>query len=272
MKTEIFTNEELGQVRIIREGDTFLFCGNDVALALGYSNPRSAIHQHCKSGGVVKRDATTFRTNQYGAAFEKTESMTFITEGNVYRLITGSKLPAAEKFERWIFEEVLPCIRKYGAYITPEIRAKLSKNPRYIQELVDMLQREEERSTELQERVSMLSELNESLWDQMIEDSPKVSFYDNFIAPGRNTSLTITAKELGVSISGLVRFLTAARFLYRAPGGKLLPYQKWLSAGYFVVKDYVSACGHVGAYTLVTPTGKVFLHELLGELAEKSAS
>ena len=259
---KIFDHAEFGNVRIIHEGDDkFLFCGPDVTKALGYTNSRKALADHCK--GVTKRYTLTNGGKQ---------ALSFIPEGDVYRLIVSSKRPAAEKFEHWIFEELLPSIRKYGAYITPEIRAKLSKNPRYIQELVDMLQREEERSTELQERVSMLSELNESLWDQMIEDSPKVSFYDNFIAPGRNTSLTITAKELGVSISGLVRFLTAARFLSRAPGGKLLPYQKWLSAGYFVVKDYVSACGHVGAYTLVTPTGKVFLHELLGELTEKSAS
>ena len=202
-----------------------------------------------------------------------------IPEGDVYRLIIHSKLPSAEKFERWIFDEVLPSIRKYGAYITPEIRAKLSRNPSYIQELVDMLQREEACSAELREKVAvlskreaMLSELNEDLLDVLIEAYPKVSFYDDFIASGCNTSLTITAKEIGVSVSGLVRFLTGARFLYRAPRGELLPYQKWQDAGYFVVKDYASASGHVGAYTLVTPKGKVFLHEILSELTEKSAS
>lgn len=54
-KIDILSHEEFGQVRIIREDDTILFCGTDIAAALGYSNPRSAIHQHCKSGGVVKR-------------------------------------------------------------------------------------------------------------------------------------------------------------------------------------------------------------------------
>lgn len=265
---EIYENDDFGQVRLLRNGDTFLFCAKDIADALGYARPRDAIAAHCK--GAVKRRLLTNGGPQ---------ELYMIPEGDVYRLVIHSKLPAAEKFERWIFEEVLPTIRRYGAYITPEIRSKLSKNPRYIQELVDMLQREEARNAELREKVAVLSqseviltELNDSLLDALTEASPKVSFYDDFIDPGCNTSLTITAKEIGVSVSGLVRFLTGARFLYRAPGGELLPYQKWLDAGYFVVKDYASARGHVGAYTLVTPTGKVFLHELLGELTEKSDS
>lgn len=269
---EIFKSTEFGAVRIIKDAeDTFLFCGMDIATALGYAKPRNAINTHCRY--ALKRGVP------HPQAPDKVMEMLFIPEGDVYRLIIHSKLPAAEKFEHWLFDEVLPSIRKYGAYITPEMRAKLSRNPSYIQELVDMLQREETRSAELREKVAalskraaMLSELNEGLLDVLIEAYPKVSFYDDFIAPGCNTSLTITAKEIGVSVSGLVRFLTGARFLYRSPGGELLPYQKWLDAGYFVVKDYASARGHVGAYTLVTPTGKVFLHELLGELTEKSAS
>lgn len=269
---EIFNNTEFGAVRIIKDAeDTFLFCGMDVATALGYAKPRNAINTHCRY--ALKRGVP------HPQAPDKVMEMLFIPEGDVYRLIIHSKLPAAEKFEHWLFDEVLPSIRKYGAYITPEMRAKLSRNPSYIQELVDMLQREEARSAELREKVAvlsqreaMLSELNEGLLDVLIEAYPKVSFYDDFIAPGCNTSLTITAKEIGVSVSGLVRFLTGARFLYRAPGGELLPYQKWLDAGYFVVKDYASAHGHAGAYTLVTPAGKVFLHEILGELTEKSAS
>ena len=269
---EIFNSTEFGAVRIIKDAeDTFLFCGMDVATALGYAKPRNAINTHCRY--ALKRGVP------HPQAPDKVMEMLFIPEGDVYRLIIHSKLPAAEKFEHWLFDEVLSSIRKYGAYITPEMRAKLSRNPSYIQELVDMLQREEARSAELREKVemltqreAMLSELNEGLLDVLIEAYPKVSFYDEFIALGCNTSLTITAKEIGVSVTGLVRFLTGARFLYRAPGGELLPYQKWLDAGYFVVKDYASARGHVGAYTLVTPKGKVFLHELLGELTEKSDS
>lgn len=84
-----------------------MFCGADVAKALGYARPKDAISAHCK--GAVKH-----RTLTNGGMQE----MNFITEGDVYRLITHSKLPEAERFEAWVFDEVLPTIRKHGAYMT----------------------------------------------------------------------------------------------------------------------------------------------------------
>lgn len=82
-----------------------IFFGADVAKALGYSNPRKAILDHCK--GVTKRDTPTSSGIQ---------SMSYINEGDLYRLIMKSKLPSAEKFESWVMDEVLPTIRKTGSY------------------------------------------------------------------------------------------------------------------------------------------------------------
>lgn len=103
---EIFENEEFGRIRTTEIDDKVLFCGSDVAKALGYSNTRDAISRHCKD--VVKCDTLTNGGVQ---------SLGFISEGDVYRLIMHSKLPSAEKFERWVFDNVLPTIRKTGAYI-----------------------------------------------------------------------------------------------------------------------------------------------------------
>ena len=86
-----------------------LFCAKDVAVALGYKNPRDAINRHCRY--VVKRDVP------HPQAPDKSIEMFFIPEGDVYRLIVRSDLPSAEKFERWVFDEVLPSIRKTGMYI-----------------------------------------------------------------------------------------------------------------------------------------------------------
>ena len=83
------------------------FCANDVCDILGYSNPRDAISKHCKAGGVAKRDTPTKSAVQ---------EMTFINEPNLYRLIIKSRKPEAEPFEAWVFEEVLPQIRKTGKY------------------------------------------------------------------------------------------------------------------------------------------------------------
>lgn len=115
---QIFTNSEFGSVRTLDiDGKTY-FCGSDVAKALGYSNPRKAIIDHCK--GVTKRDVgvqTGIKSD--GTPAMQTVEMSFIPEGDIYRLIIKSQLPTAEKFEKWVFDEVLPSIRKTGAYSVP---------------------------------------------------------------------------------------------------------------------------------------------------------
>lgn len=100
---QIFKSPEFGQVRMIVENDKFLFCANDIATALGYSNTRDAINRHCK--GVVKRDILTEGGNQ---------KLSFIPEGDVYRLVIRSKIPSAVKFEGWVFDDILPSMRKNG--------------------------------------------------------------------------------------------------------------------------------------------------------------
>lgn len=105
---KFFGNAEFGSVRVVEtEEGKVLFCGADVAKALGYSNARDALLRHCKEKGVVKCDTLTKGGMQ---------TLTYIDEGNVYRLITHSKLPDAERFESWVFDEVLPSIRKTGSY------------------------------------------------------------------------------------------------------------------------------------------------------------
>ena len=102
----IFNNPEFGRVRTLEENGAVLFCGTDVARALGYSNPRDAVSRHCR--GVVKRDGVSLTTNQRGKTTEQTVEMSFIPESDLYRLVFSSKLPAAEKFTDWVTGEVLP--------------------------------------------------------------------------------------------------------------------------------------------------------------------
>lgn len=102
---KVFTNQEFGQIRTITENGLTLFCGSDVAKALGYKNPSKALSDHCK--GVTKRYTLTDGGKQ---------EMNFIPEGDIYRLAAKSELPGADAFERWIFDEVLPSIRATGGY------------------------------------------------------------------------------------------------------------------------------------------------------------
>lgn len=101
----IFNSNEFGEIRTVTIDGKPYFVATDVATALGYVNPRKAVNDHCK--GVTKRDTPTSSGVQ---------QMSYINEGDLYRLIMKSKLPAAEKFESWVVDEVLPTIRKTGSY------------------------------------------------------------------------------------------------------------------------------------------------------------
>ena len=127
-KIEIFKNEQFGEVRTILEGEKVLFCAADVAKALGYTNPNKAVNDHCRA--ITKRSTPISG---------KVQSINFIPEGDVYRLIIRSKLPAAEKFELWVFDEVIPTIRKTGGYMTDSLLERIQKEPAVIVEFAQAL-------------------------------------------------------------------------------------------------------------------------------------
>ena len=115
---QVFNHEQFGDVRIIEEDGRVLFCGKDVAAALGYDSPRKAVRDHCPHGTKRSIGVMTGKKADGTPAMQNVE-MTFIPEGDLYRLIVRSKLPAAERFEKWVFDEVLPTIRKTGGYVQP---------------------------------------------------------------------------------------------------------------------------------------------------------
>ena len=228
---EIFNNAEFGRVRIIEENGSFLFCASDVAKALGYSNIYDAVRRHCR--GLVKREAPTTSGIQM---------MSYIPEGDVYRLIVHSKLPSAERFERWVFDEVLPALRRNGIYIPDPLVKQFARDPDFAHAVVDALYEQTDRVNEL---------------------APKASYFDAFVDPGDAVPIRIAAKQLGVSEHWLVRLLVGCRMLYRC-NGRLVPYADKRFRGLFVVKE---------RRTMVTPLGKQVLHDFIGMLTsdEKAA-
>lgn len=112
-----FKDSEFGELDLLVEEDKIYFPATQCARILGYSNPYDAIKRHCKEDGVVKHEGVSYTTNQHGVSSKQVTEIKYINEGNLYRLIVSSKLPTAEKFERWIFDEVLPTIRKTGGYV-----------------------------------------------------------------------------------------------------------------------------------------------------------
>lgn len=233
---EIFKNKEFGSIRVIEENDKYLFCGSDVAKALGYARPNEAVSKHCR--GTLKR-----RTPTAGGIQE----MLFIPEGDVYRLIVHSKLPSAERFEKWVFEEVLPTIRKHGAYMTKEKLWEVATSPEALMQLCSDLLEQRKENAVLRKEKAMLE--------------GKAAFFDLFIDLKHSTNLRTTAKELEVPERQFVRFLLVRKFVYRTMAGNVLPYAKPDNKRLFCVKDYCSN-GHIGAYTLVTPQGKLHFAQL----------
>lgn len=111
---EIFKNEEFGEIRTVVIENEPWFVGRDVATALGYAKPENAIATH-----VEKEDKYTTTLKQ-GNGTNLTSKTTLINESGIYSLIFGSKLESAKRFNHWVTSEVLPTIRKHGAYMTDE--------------------------------------------------------------------------------------------------------------------------------------------------------
>ena len=236
---EIFKNPEFGSVRIVVDGEKYFFCGMDVARALGYKDTVNALKAHCKEDGVVFYHLTD--------SLGREQKAKFISEGNLYRLIVHSKLPSAERFECWVFDEVLPSIRQHGAYLTREKLWEVATSPEALLKLCSDLLAEREKNAALREDNARLQ--------------GKAVYYDLFIDLRHSTNLRTTAKELDVPERRFVRFLLERRYVYRTPSGCVLPYAKGSNEGLFCVKDFCRN-GHTGSYTLVTPKGKLHFAEL----------
>lgn len=132
---KIFENAEFGSVRTVEINNKIFFVANDVAKALGYKRPADAVTAHCK--GSVKHRYLTDGGEQ---------ELKIIPEGDIYRLVIKSQLPSAERFERWVFDEVLPSIRKHGMYAKEE----LLDNPDLLISVAQELKAERERNKALE--------------------------------------------------------------------------------------------------------------------------
>lgn len=113
---KVFSNTEFGELGVMVIDGKEYFPATQCAKLLGYANAKDAVIRHCK--GVVKHDLPTNGGKQ---------EVNYIPEGDLYRLIVSSKLPSAEKFERWVFDEVLPSIRKNGGYGDIDIQSIIAR-------------------------------------------------------------------------------------------------------------------------------------------------
>ena len=249
---QIFRNAEFGEVRTLAGANgEVLFCGADVAKALGYKDTRHAVATHCKGG--TKRPVLT------SGGYQET---TFISEGDVYRLITRSKLPSAERFESWVFDEVLPTIRKHGAYMTENTLEKALTSPDFLIQLATKLKEEQAKRKQLEEQAE--------------QDRPKVLFA-NAVETSRTSilvgELAKILKQNGVDTGQkrLFKWLREHGFLIKREGTDYnMPTQRAMEQGLFEIKE--STVIHSDGHTSVTKTPKVtgkgqtfFISKFLGK-------
>lgn len=236
---QIFNNPEFGEIRTIAENGEVLFCGKDVAVALGYKSPKDAIAAHCK--GAVKRRLLTSGGEQ---------DMKFIPLGDVFRLGAKSELPGADKFESWIFDEVLPSIHEHGAYMTPETIKKLISDPDTIIQLATTLKDEQNKRKALEVANSALTVETQIM-------KPKADYFDELVDRSLLTNFRETAKQLGVKERDFIQFLLNKKYIYRDKRGKLMPYAQHTDNGLFEIKEcFNEKTQWSGTQTMVTPKGR----------------
>ncbi|MFI3230260.1 MAG: phage antirepressor KilAC domain-containing protein [bacterium] len=220
---KIFESEDFGSIRTIQgEKGKILFCGSDVAKALGYVTPRKAVSMHCKQGMVQNGPHPQSPTKQI--------EMTFIPEGDVYRLIIKSKLPQAEKFEAWVFEEVLPSIREYGGYIANQ--ENLSDEDIFAKAILiaqRVINKQNTKISQLQSKADFFDAVTES---EDTFDMLTVAKILNFEGVGRTTLFAILRNE---------------KILMKDNQ----PYQKYIDRGWFRVIEsrFVKRDGDVSVNT-----------------------
>ena len=194
----------------------------------------------------IARGAVKHRTLTNGGIQE----LLFIPEGDLYRLIVSSKLPTAEKFECWVFDEVLPSIRKHGGYISGQ--AEMSPEELMARALQVAQKTLEEREA----RISLLTAENSVLTVEKQMLQPKADYFDELVDRNLLTNFRETAKQLSIKQNDFVNFLLEKKYIYRDKRGKLMPYAD-RNTGLFEIKEcFNEKTQWCGTQTLITPKGR----------------
>lgn len=250
MNLEVFKNNEFGEVRaLLKNGDPW-FVGKDVATALGFKNSRNAIKTHVFDSDKGVDTIYTPGGNQ---------QMTIINESGMYALIFGSRLKEASKFKRWVTSEVLPAIRKHGAYMTEDVLQKSIADPGFAIGLLQNLQEEQNKNKQL------LTE-NKIKDQQIAELKPKAGYYDVILSSTDSWAISIIAKDYGMSPQRMNKLLKDLKVQYKQ-GNAWLLYQKHATHGYTETTTipYKKQDGTFGATPQMrwTQKGRLFIYDLL---------
>lgn len=247
---EIFKNEEFGEIRTVTEDGKIFFVASDIATALGYSNSRDAVRVHIDKedlSDVVIHDGSQNR------------HMTATNESGLYSLVISSKLESAKRFKHWVTSEVLPSIRKHGAYMTDNILEQALTSPDFLIQLATKLKEEKERNKQLEEETIAMSNAIEEM-------KPKVNYVDKILQSKSTVLVSQIANDYGMSAIMFNRVLKNLHIQHKV-GNQWILYSEHQGKGYvhsgtfeFERKD---GSKDVNMNTEWTQKGRLFLYEML---------
>lgn len=247
---KVFTNDKFGNVRVVQVDGESWFVGRDVADALGYTNTRDALSKHV---GNEDKNTVAIRDGKGNP------NQTIINESGMYSLIFGSKLPQAKEFKRWVTHEILPSIRKHGAYLTDNVLEEALTSPDFLIQLATQLKTEKEARLKAEQKTIEQEKTIEVL-------KPKADYTDMILKNNSLVTITQIAKDYGMSGKAMNRKLHEMKLIYNLNGQWLL-YSKYQSEGY--VHSETFPIKHKNGYedakmnTKWTQKGRLFLYERL---------
>ena len=234
---KIFESEAFGKIRVLKKDGEPWFVAADVCRALEIGNPTDTIKR------LDEDEKARLNLGLSGG------DTNIVNEPGLYALVLGSRKPEAKAFKRWITHEVIPSIRRHGAYMTPEALEAAITNPDYLLKVVTALKDETDKRRALEAA-------NAALTVDLEIARPKAEYFDHLVDRNLLTGLRETAKELGTKEKVFVRFLLERKYLYRDKKGRLLPYARYVD-DLFTVKECINEKTQwAGTQTMVTPKGR----------------
>lgn len=258
MKNELIRMFEGNEVEVFEFEGNVLFNPYHVASILGIKNVRDNMSKMNETQVVKIKFSSVGKTDNSAIPNIPPSGRVFLTESGVYRLIFKSNKPNAEKFANWVTDEVLPSIRRHGAYMTPATIEKVLYNPDFIMGLAKTLKSEQEKNRKLTIE-------NQRLINLIEEQAPLVELSNNLIASDDTININQMAKILrdekfkNVGRNRLFEFLRDEKILMNDN----TPYQKYLEQDYFEVIESVGNDEKIYPQTLITTRGQVFVTKMV---------
>ena len=256
-QNQVFNHPQFGEICTVQQEEgKVLFKANDVARSLGYAETAKAVRTHCKGVSVLD----TPIENQDGTVVMQPTK--FISESDVYRLVMRSKLPEAEKFQDWVCEEVLPAIRKDGAYLSEKALQRAVTDPEFFIGLANAIRKEKEQRLEI-ESCCTEQQLLIDRQKETIEELGKRSAYAETVLQNKDlVDITQIAQDYGLSGRRLNAILHEKRVQYKS-GKQWILYAPYKGNGYVGSETSQLENGKTVMRTRWTQKGRLFIHDLL---------